>query len=314
MRTSGWLYYRVDLRLRRNPRWLRLSTQARDLWHQLVSWSKEYETDGHLPLDALPEIPSQPIPTLGACVAELVVQGFLEEAPGALLLHDFTDWQVSRLGAQREKAAARQRAYYHRQRARRLEAKRQHTVSADAIPDVSKNVSTPSAPNADDDMQALDNAALFHVDAKPNVRSDAPRLRDRVRVRKEKEKTSKEKEKAAGRPSAQDLVDLWNRESGTLPKVHSLTSDRRRKAERRLSEHPDLAWWGQALTGLRSSAFCQGDNDRGWRATFDWLIRNDANAQRLVEGAYQRAPGSSLAPRTRSTLEAGEAFLRQRRQ
>jgi hypothetical protein len=39
-----------------------------------------------------------------------------------------------------------------------------------------------------------------------------------------------------------------------------------------------------------STPFCLGSNDRGWRVTFDWLIENDKNISKLLEGNYDGQP------------------------
>jgi hypothetical protein len=40
---------------------------------------------------------------------------------------------------------------------------------------------------------------------------------------------------------------------------------------------------------IASSAFCTGTNDRGWRATPDWLLRPDT-AAKVLEGKYDDLP------------------------
>ena len=38
--------------------------------------------------------------------------------------------------------------------------------------------------------------------------------------------------------------------------------------------------------------FLEGQNDRGWVATFDWIIANDNNAVKVLEGNYPNARAS----------------------
>ena len=43
----------------------------------------------------------------------------------------------------------------------------------------------------------------------------------------------------------------------------------------------------KAIKIISMSSFCQGKNDRNWRATFDWLIKDTKSCfSRLFEGAY----------------------------
>jgi hypothetical protein len=83
--------------------------------------------------------------------------------------------------------------------------------------------------------------------------------------------------------TAAKLVELWNQVVTKLPKVERLTDQRRKMAARRLREHPELAWWERAFRAADSDPFYSGENDRRWRADFDWLLKNDTNAVRLLE-------------------------------
>jgi hypothetical protein len=90
-----------------------------------------------------------------------------------------------------------------------------------------------------------------------------------------------------------DLFEAWNEFAvpAGLPEAKSLTQERRRNAQLRLKEHPDKAFWETAFANLRESAFLRGLSNadgrrRKWRATFDWLIGNETNAIKLVEGNY----------------------------
>lgn len=41
----------------------------------------------------------------------------------------------------------------------------------------------------------------------------------------------------------------------------------------------------EAIDAVKASAFLRGDNDKGWRASFDWLIQED-HLVRASEGGY----------------------------
>ena len=40
------------------------------------------------------------------------------------------------------------------------------------------------------------------------------------------------------------------------------------------------------LRKINDSAFCNGKNDRGWMASFDWFIENGNNWLKVYEGKY----------------------------
>lgn len=73
-------------------------------------------------------------------------------------------------------------------------------------------------------------------------------------------------------------------------------TDRRRKA---WAARCRTAGWldslPAALDAIEASPFCRGDNDRGWKADVDWLLRPDT-VVRLCEGKYA-ASGPAEAPR-----------------
>lgn len=88
------------------------------------------------------------------------------------------------------------------------------------------------------------------------------------------------------RVSLDELQEAWNdtADSLGLPKVVRLSPARRRKAAVRIREHT-FQEWADALAAIRRSKFLCGDNSRGWRANFDWLLRPET-ITKLLEGQY----------------------------
>ena len=37
---------------------------------------------------------------------------------------------------------------------------------------------------------------------------------------------------------------------------------------------------------MQASSFLKGDNDRGWKASFDWIFENNKNWVKVFEGNY----------------------------
>jgi hypothetical protein len=85
--------------------------------------------------------------------------------------------------------------------------------------------------------------------------------------------------------SPQDLADLWNTVI-PKPKVAALKSTRLRHAKARLHEHPDLAWWRTVIERIARTPFLTGASPHKWRANFDWLVANELNAEKVLEGVY----------------------------
>lgn len=124
-------------------------------------------------------------------------------------------------------------------------------------------------------------------------------LRDRIRKRYEREEKvatlfNAEEMKRCAPPthetiiSQKKLVDLWNSICTKLNPIKEVSQARARKIKARLAEHPDMNYWEHAFKKLNDSAFCTGENDSEWKATFDWVMINDNNVVKISEGAYDR--------------------------
>ncbi len=99
-----------------------------------------------------------------------------------------------------------------------------------------------------------------------------------------------------------DLLSLWN-EVVKIPMVRVLTRARAEKMRIRLREHPDLDWWRAVFEEIRGSNFLRGS--KGWRATFNWIIENEENAVKVLEGNYREETMAEGAARLKE-LAFGE--------
>lgn len=98
-------------------------------------------------------------------------------------------------------------------------------------------------------------------------------------------------------PGPEDLRMLWN--DGTtspIPQCQKLSETRTRQATARLKDRPFVEW-RNVISKIDSSDFLRGTNDRGWVATFDWMLQPDS-AARVLEGKYDnRASNIRAVPR-----------------
>jgi hypothetical protein len=69
-----------------------------------------------------------------------------------------------------------------------------------------------------------------------------------------------------------------------LPMASKLNDARRKKLRARLKEH-GLQGWHKALGNLELMPFCLGQNNRGWKASLDFLLQ-PASFQKVLEGAF----------------------------
>lgn len=90
-------------------------------------------------------------------------------------------------------------------------------------------------------------------------------------------------------PKLHPLAELWNAgvSNTRLPKVASFSRNGRRfkSAQARWEENSDPNFWVGVIQRVTQSRFCLGENDRKWKANFDWLIRPDS-ASKILEGVY----------------------------
>lgn len=90
---------------------------------------------------------------------------------------------------------------------------------------------------------------------------------------------------AARQSAPADLSDAWNTlKAHEQPACLELSDKRKRAAQMRLRERP-LDDWRRVIESIARSDFCRGQNDRGWVATFDWLVQPDT-ATKVLEGKY----------------------------
>lgn len=94
----------------------------------------------------------------------------------------------------------------------------------------------------------------------------------------------------ADAPDAAAMQALWN-EYTTHPiaRCRELSTKRRRQIRSRLTERP-LTEWADVIRRIERSTFCRGTNDRGWVASFDWLIGSPDVAVKVLEGKYDDRP------------------------
>jgi hypothetical protein len=93
------------------------------------------------------------------------------------------------------------------------------------------------------------------------------------------------------------LLNIWNEIfSEKLPKITKITEQRKAKINSRLPLWEKLAeerncdietLLTEVFNKIKDSKFLLGDNDRGWRADFDWFIQSDKQTMKILEGGYE---------------------------
>jgi hypothetical protein len=97
--------------------------------------------------------------------------------------------------------------------------------------------------------------------------------------------------------TADAIVDGWQTicVPRGAPSILEVTGERSRKLRARIRDHPSFDWWQEVFNRMAASPFLFGDSERGWRVSFDWLIANQTNAVKILEGRYEHKQKISTA-------------------
>lgn len=88
-------------------------------------------------------------------------------------------------------------------------------------------------------------------------------------------------------PSPEQVQEAWNTIcSPTLPRMILLNDDRKRKILARCKRLEVLEKWETLFRRMLNQPFLCGQTGKKWRATLDWVIANDTNWARVMEGTY----------------------------
>lgn len=98
------------------------------------------------------------------------------------------------------------------------------------------------------------------------------------------EENSKEEEK--GKIPYEEIVDLYHKYCLSFSKVMIINDSRKKVIGARYKEYKqDLSIFETLFKKAEESEFLKGNNDRGWKANFDWLI-NSTNMVKVLENNY----------------------------
>ena len=146
---------------------------------------------------------------------------------------------------------------------------------------------------------ALDESKLpispFGGDLSPNGDNLSPNgemINEQLKTHIREEEDKANKPEISNKP--QQLADRYNAICTNLPRVVRLT-DKRRRAVRLIHDKgytPEQL--DEVFRKAQASSFCTGQNDRHWKADFDWLL-NESNLVKVLEGKYDN-PAAAKPP------------------
>lgn len=97
------------------------------------------------------------------------------------------------------------------------------------------------------------------------------------------------------------IVNEYNSVCVSLPKVTKLTPKRKKKIHARLKTY-DQDTIRHVFVRAEQSDFLTGKKG-GWRASFDWLMENDDNITKVLEGQYDNNKSSPRSPYEQAWME-----------
>lgn len=110
-------------------------------------------------------------------------------------------------------------------------------------------------------------------------------------VEKRREEEDKEKNKNIYVNFEELTLTSWNSlctKYPILPAIKKISPDRRKHLKQRFANKDFVNSWEKVLNDIPDCPFLMGENDRKWVANFDWLIRNDSNYLKILEGKYKK--------------------------
>lgn len=117
------------------------------------------------------------------------------------------------------------------------------------------------------------------------------RREDKIREDKNIQDVNIEKKKkdTSYKEVAEFLKDKWNENADLngLAKVLKISDSRQSKINARIKESKDFkAIFEEVIKKINVTPFLTGENNRGWKVDFDWIIENDKNYLKALEGKY----------------------------
>jgi hypothetical protein len=103
-------------------------------------------------------------------------------------------------------------------------------------------------------------------------------------------------EKNNGETFAEKIFNLWRTKTknSALKNVRELSKSRIDQINKTKKAYPDLLDWERGIDNLLQSKFCLGQNERNWKATFDWFIKPESKESpctltKILEDKYENS-------------------------
>ncbi len=124
------------------------------------------------------------------------------------------------------------------------------------------------------DLQ-FDNQTINQTEDQTEVQTEA----------QEKERTKEKENNKTIKKPYNSIIQAFNQICKSYPPVKAITQSMANRIDEILKTE-NIKSFQLAFEKMESSKFLKGYNRSGWKATFDWLIRNHENFLKVLEGRY----------------------------
>lgn len=117
------------------------------------------------------------------------------------------------------------------------------------------------------------------------------------KVKKSKVKKSKEKDTATETVQVpfEEVKNLYLTICKSYPKIKLLSANRKKTISARWKDYKSIDAFKELFTKAEDSQFLKGENERQWKADFDWLLK-DSSMAKVLEGKYDNKGGGDNGP------------------
>ena len=116
----------------------------------------------------------------------------------------------------------------------------------------------------------------------------------------------KERERPVTSPY-EKIRELYNEICVSFPQCTAMSDARRKAIKARFASGRTLEDFRRLFEKAEASSFMKGANDRNWRASFDWLIK-DSNMVKVLDGNYDDHDHTQNTTQNRSWAAIGRAM------
>jgi len=146
---------------------------------------------------------------------------------------------------------------------------------------------------ANSDVATINGELSILKREKQAIENDLKNLNKQLTIEEEKEEEEEEEEESTKIPPApfEKIRNLFNSICKSYSSIRTISTKRKEHIRARWKQHNyKLEVFEELFNKAEGSHFLKGQNDRKWKADFDWLI-NDNNMTKVLEGKYENKGG-----------------------